>query len=192
MEWVNDVECALLIGAVPPFKREDEEAWYNRYRASRGNKGFTIVEKATSMPVGVATLDNILFNHRSATLGLILRKGSRRKGYGREAVALLVDYAFNVLNLNRLEGHVFDFNGATSAIAASLGFRIVGTLRQSVFAGGRYHDAMAYDLLAEEYRKGRTPSSVCDLVAQHQLRARRSAPRETVRTTGKGRARGLT
>lgn len=73
------------------------------------------------------------------------------KGYGREALQLLLDYAFLELNLHRVSLRVFSFNEKAIRLYERLGFKDEGRSRQSLYRDGRWHDICHMGILQEEY-----------------------------------------
>jgi RimJ/RimL family protein N-acetyltransferase len=72
-------------------------------------------------------------------------EASRGRGYGREAIALLADLAFDTMNIHRLYAYVFSFNPRAKRAFETAGFRSEGILRQDRRVGDEYVDV---DLLA--------------------------------------------
>jgi len=82
----------------------------------------------------------------------------RGKGYGTEATQLMLSYAFETLNLNRVELGVYDFNKQAIHVYEKAGFIREGIKRQDKFVNGRYADALIYGILASEYFSGKMDS----------------------------------
>lgn len=72
-------------------------------------------------------------------------------GYGTEAMRLLIDYAFNHRNLNRIEALVLEDNKASRRMHEKLGYQQEGLLRQSVYKQGTYKNQIVFALLKSEY-----------------------------------------
>ena len=77
------------------------------------------------------------------------------RGYGTEAVELLLGYGFNVLNLNNIMLTVFAFNKRALRCYEKAGFRVIGKRRKARFYAGRYHDEIFMDILAQEFKSSR-------------------------------------
>ena len=75
------------------------------------------------------------------------------KGYGTEAIELLMEYAFKTLNLNRIELMVYDFNQRAIHCYEKLGFIREGLKRQAVFINGGYHDILIMAILQQEWNE---------------------------------------
>jgi RimJ/RimL family protein N-acetyltransferase len=75
----------------------------------------------------------------------------RGKGYGREAVRLLVDHLFGSTPVERVGATCDVENTASYRLVEGLGFRREGTLRSALFHHGRWHDVLVYGLLREEW-----------------------------------------
>lgn len=83
----------------------------------------------------------------------IADKENWSKGYGSEATAIMLDYGFNTLNLNRIQLHVAVENVAAVNVYKKCGFQIEGTLREAMYHQGRYCDFYVMGLLKSEYKK---------------------------------------
>jgi RimJ/RimL family protein N-acetyltransferase len=66
---------------------------------------------------------------------------------------LLLDYAFNQLNLHRVWLRVIEDNERAIHIYEKIGFQHTGRLRQCVFKQGYYQDLLLMDILRDEYRQ---------------------------------------
>jgi RimJ/RimL family protein N-acetyltransferase len=64
---------------------------------------------------------------------------------------LLIDYAFNTLNLHRLELSVYSFNVRAIKCYRKLGFKEEGRSREAFFGHGQYHDILQMGLLEGEW-----------------------------------------
>jgi len=76
------------------------------------------------------------------------------KGYGMEAMRLLIDFAFYELNLHRLQLTVFDYNTRAVSLYERLGFTLEGRYREFVQRHGQRYDMLLYGLLSHEWRQG--------------------------------------
>lgn len=89
---------------------------------------------------------------RKTELGYWIAEDYQGRGIVTRAVRALIDHAFAVLNLNRVEIQAAQTNVRSRAIAEKLGFRLEGTLRQSEWADSRYLDHAVYGLLRAEWK----------------------------------------
>jgi RimJ/RimL family protein N-acetyltransferase len=76
----------------------------------------------------------------------------RHHGYGAEAIAVLLDYAFGERGLNRVGLSVFEFNEDAIAAYKKLGFREEGRLRGALRRDDVFHDAILMSILSQEWR----------------------------------------
>jgi len=151
--WLNDLEVALPLGDEACTVLSLEEMRAGAAECARSQEPvFTIVEKAGAKPIGRALLFGVSPVDRRAMCGLFIgEKACWGKGYGTEALALLLDYGFNLLNLNSIELGVFAFNSRAIASYRRLGFKEIGRKRQARIIAGRAYDVILMDLLAEEF-----------------------------------------
>lgn len=158
--WLNDLEVALPLGdeACMTFglERMQEEA---QQAALGRDHVFTIVERQSGCAIGRCLLFAFDPINRSAMMGIFIgEKGYWGMGYGREASALLLDYAFNILNLHSVMLGVYSFNARAARVYQSLGFQVIGRRRESRLVGGRWYDVILMDLLESEFRVQQRPS----------------------------------
>ncbi len=121
---------------------------------------FTIVEKASDIPVGQTAFFRIDWVSRAAIFYLaILDPAFWGKGYGTETTQLMVDYAFETLNLNRIQLHVFADNVAAIKIYQKVGFIKEGVLRQAMFHHDHYCDFWVMGILKNDWLQNKNKSS---------------------------------
>jgi RimJ/RimL family protein N-acetyltransferase len=151
---LNDTELRRLAypGILFPLRPEDEEKWYESLdpRSDR-QYSFAIESKEDSGYLGCCTVCEIDAKNRSASVGIFIRKEQWRKGYGSDALRVLVGFCFEEINLNRVMLEVYSFNTAAIRCYEKLGFKTEGVLRQSIFRDGQYHDTVAMGMLRSEW-----------------------------------------
>lgn len=116
-----------------------------------------IVQRRTRLHLGNVKLGPIDWVHRHAPLGLMIGDARfRGQGYGREAVELVLQHAFERMNLHKISLGVYADHEAAVKLYRRLGFKVEGRLRQHLFREGRYHDKLVMGLLRDEHRGART------------------------------------
>jgi RimJ/RimL family protein N-acetyltransferase len=102
--------------------------------------------------IGTCTLSSLSTLHRRAEVGFALARAAWGKGYMAEALASLVGFAFETLELHRLEADVDPRNLRSIGLLEGAGFRREGFLRERYHLNGEIQDALFYGLLRREYR----------------------------------------
>ncbi|ALW85747.1 alanine acetyltransferase [Hymenobacter sedentarius] len=87
-----------------------------------------------------------LENHRG-TIGYMLHPGFQGKGMMSEAVAAILDYGFDVLNLHSIEAAVDPQNLASTQVLKRSGFVQEGHFKENEFWDGKYLDTLYFSLL---------------------------------------------
>jgi RimJ/RimL family protein N-acetyltransferase len=123
-------------------------------RLQREEEGFIVYEKEGNTKIGYALLmDKDLYN-REASLALVIgKKVNRGKGFGKEAIQLLMKHGFIGLNLESLFLEVFEYNSAAIKLYEDVGFKYVGKRRNSRIVGNEKYDTIIMDMISEEYFK---------------------------------------
>ncbi len=102
--------------------------------------------------LGRVTYFDLNTRNRSAEIGFLIGPKFQKQGYASEALALLLEYLFNKLNLNKVMAQTAEFNEASIALLKKIGFQQDGRLRQHHPLDGRFYDDLLFSILAEEYR----------------------------------------
>ena len=101
--------------------------------------------------IGTTTLFNLSLDNGRAELGYAMGRAYWGKGYMNEALEALVSYAFEVMELRRLEADVDPRNAASIRTLERLGFQREGFLRERWHVNGEIQDALFYGLLRHEW-----------------------------------------
>jgi RimJ/RimL family protein N-acetyltransferase len=153
LRWINDFGTTRMLGLPPrPMTLEQETAWYERAAVDDARVGFTIYERATGRAVGNCGLHEVDPPNRRTMVGIMIGEpDARGRGYGTEAMRLLLDYAFTVLGLHSVMLTVFEYNHAGRRCYEKVGFREMGRRRQSRWYLGRLWDEIHMDILEPEF-----------------------------------------
>jgi diamine N-acetyltransferase len=154
--WMNDQEVVRSLLLHRPVTREDQARFIERSTATgdQSDAILAIVRKKDDLLLGSTGLHLIDWRCRTAMFGIAIgRKTEWGKGYGTEATALMVAYAFRHLNLNRVWLEVYEFNDRGVAAYRRVGFRLEATQRQDSYCEGRYWDVYRMGLLRSEWER---------------------------------------
>jgi ribosomal-protein-alanine N-acetyltransferase len=152
IKWINDPEINKYLRFPNRiFFRKDEEEWLESIRKNQeGLKIFIIRDVEQSRPMGTIGLHNIDKYNGHAELGYLLAKERWGKGHMTEAVSLMVNYGFQVLNLRKIYAFVKEGNIASIKVLKKNDFNEVGRFRE--------HDYVPYEgfrdlLIFEKFRQ---------------------------------------
>jgi RimJ/RimL family protein N-acetyltransferase len=153
LRWMNDQEVTQYLSAFLPVMEADEAEWIERIRKNKEKEVvLVIVDIETGKPIGSMGIHGISWKDRRATTGAVIgEKSYWGKGYGTEAKMLLLNYAFNTLNLRKICSRVFGFNGRSRAYSEKCGYKIEGTLRDHHFKRGAYCDEIHLAVFREDW-----------------------------------------
>lgn len=156
MRWVNDEEVTQFLGPlmIYPLSSITEEKFIEASGLPSGdNRTFVIETLDTREYIGGLGLTAINWVDRSTGIGIVI--GDKRfwgRGYGTDALKVLMRLAFDKMNLHRMWLRVFDFNQRAIACYEKCGFKREGVLRDDRFHRGRFHDTLLMAILEDEYR----------------------------------------
>ena len=99
-------------------------------------------------PLGLIDVFDFDFKNKRAGIGIVIKDSAQRaKGYGSEALQLLIAYSFKHLNLHQLYCHILETNTASLKLFQGQGFEIIGLKKDWNFNAGAYHNAYALQLI---------------------------------------------
>jgi RimJ/RimL family protein N-acetyltransferase len=154
-EWVNDPEVTRGLALYLPMSMQDEQNWFEGLAKRDPNQRPLAIEvrkgKAWKL-IGDCGVFDIELTHHSAELGIMIGdKSEWNKGYGSEAMTLLLRHCFETLNLNRAFLRVYEDNVRAVRSYEKAGFVLEGRLRQAVYKHGKYEDVLFMSVLRSEW-----------------------------------------
>jgi len=152
---VTDPEGRRLTGTTAIFTRDQVEDWCATIANVAGRYDWAITAGGTDEMLGEIVLNDLDLQASSANVRLGLRPGHRGRGYAREALILVLRFAFDPppegLGLHRVSLDVLSLNPRAFALYESLGFVTEGRLRDAHVAGERYCDVILMSMLEDDY-----------------------------------------
>jgi len=150
--WLNDEEVRQYLSMSLPFNKTREKEFIDGLYKDDRNIILGIVLKEDNSLIGNIGLHKISSIHRNAEIGIFI--GDKRqwsKGYGTEALKLLIKYGFDQLNLHRIYLTVFDFNTRAMKAYEKVGFKKEGVYREHHYTNGKYCDVHFMSILKSEW-----------------------------------------
>jgi diamine N-acetyltransferase len=146
----NDEALWHLSNSLVPFSRYQLE----QYLLSAKTDLFDakqlrlVIAKQTNEPLGFIDLFDFEPQHKRAGIGIVIsKKELRGKGYGKEALGLLINYAFKRLNLHQLHCDILEDNKNSLKLFEDAGFTIIGLKRDWFFWEGSFHNTWQLQLI---------------------------------------------
>ena len=153
-EWFDDYEFLTYFDMLPavPETRAQVNEMLDYFMKSKDKVILAIRHKASNKIIGITGFDDIQWNNGTATLFIgIGDKEHTGKGYGKEALKMLIDFGFYEFNLHRIQLNVIAYNERAIGLYESLGFVKEGAYREFINRGGKRVDLYLYGLLKHEW-----------------------------------------
>ena len=151
VKWMNDFSTTDGLGSsskVTTF--ESERAWLIN-NMDKKEQQFAIVLKEKDELIGNCGFVDINHLHQRGEVGLFIgEEENRSKGYGTEALSLLVEYGFNYLNLKNIMLKVFSFNKRAIKSYEKIGFKVLGKRTEDYYLNGKSYDEYFMEILRKE------------------------------------------
>ncbi|GAB4508822.1 MAG: GNAT family protein [Anaerolineae bacterium] len=153
-----DPEDRKLTGTQVVFSLAAVEAHIERVQQADDRVDMVIALQTNHEAVGEVVLNEVDMRNRNANIRIAMY-GSQytNKGYGTQAMRLMLGYGFYMLNLHRISLGVFAFNDRARHVYEKLGFQQEGVLRDILFYDNAYHDEIVMSILKPEFEARDTP-----------------------------------
>lgn len=156
--WINDREVMRFLTSRYQYSLMAEEAWMRdrtSERPSYDNAAFAIVTK-DGRHIGNTGLHHGSPEDRSCDLGIMIgEKDCWGRGYGTDALRTLVRFAFDDMNMNRVELDVYAFNERAIRSYEKVGFVREVCKRQDIYRYGEYIDVITMSVVRSEWEAKR-------------------------------------
>jgi RimJ/RimL family protein N-acetyltransferase len=152
VRWFNDPEATRFLLRGPPMSLEGEEQWYaNLLKDEEPVFCMETLEGKLIGNIGIMHLD---WTNRKADIGVMIgEKDYWSKGYGTEAINLLLEYMFEELNLERIGLYCDEANLRAQRSYQKCGFRVEGKLRHYLFKNGEFIDDVMMSILRSDWEE---------------------------------------
>jgi RimJ/RimL family protein N-acetyltransferase len=165
-DWVNDRQTIRYLSSrfwMPQSITDTSDFLSHAMSAGTNGAYFIIAQRESEAYLGQIDLFSINWRLRSAEMGMVIaREKNRGQGVGVEAILLLLEYAFAILGLNRVELEVAAENTRALRCYQKAGFQQEGVKRKAFMVDGQYADLVMMSVLADEWREKQNSRSTID------------------------------
>lgn len=152
-KWLNDPSTTEGLGSNARMMTINAEREFIEKRTENDYQ-FAIINAQTDTLMGNCGINQINHIMRSCVVGIFIGdEENRSKGFGSEAMTLLLDFCFNTLDMVNVMLTAFSFNERAIAAYKKVGFKEIGRRRQSRFLNGERHDEVFMDILNSEFNE---------------------------------------
>jgi RimJ/RimL family protein N-acetyltransferase len=154
MSWINDAEVTRFLGTgMYPTLKHAIEKWIEQESTDRADeKAFVLEDKEKSVYIGGCRLFHIDNSSRNAELDIVIgNKNYWGRGFGTDAIQVLLRLAFGRMNLYRVYLRVFDYNKRAIRCYEKVGFVHEGAEREQHYFEEKYHDMLRMGILRSEF-----------------------------------------
>jgi len=153
-KWANDPITQDGIGELHfPSSMDFHKSWFHNLKTDHLNQRFVVDVPGVGV-VGISSIMKIDWRNSHAWHGLVLGEDNfRGKGYGIDAIMATMRYAFEELNLERLDGSMIEYNklSISTYCGKRLGWKKEGVRRNYFFRKGRYWDQVLVGITKKDY-----------------------------------------
>jgi RimJ/RimL family protein N-acetyltransferase len=149
-DWRNMPDFRVNFREHRELNLYNQDIWFEKLSNSPGDYMFLILDKLSIEPIGACGLLYTNWIIRSADFSFYIGKDNLYidDKYSEDAVKTLMDFGFDVLNLNKIWMELYEFDlKKLRFFQEKFNFQIDGRLRSNAFANGKYWDSYILSLL---------------------------------------------
>ncbi len=152
LKWENDASLWHLGNTMAPFSRfAIEQFVMNNDADIFANRQLRLLidwHTAIGKPITVGSIDLFEFDphHKRAGVGILIDKDFRQKGFAFQALKLLVDYCFDILNLHQLFCNIEQSNTESIQLFEKAGFVQCGFKKEWLFINNDWKNELMFQL----------------------------------------------
>jgi len=120
-EWINNEDITLYMEGRFPVGKTEQKIWYQKLLSDKTKKKLIIVDKF-SKNVGMISLLNIDYKNQNAEIGIYISPNYQGKGYAKEAVSMILNFAFKELNMHKIYALIYASNYSSKKLFETVGF----------------------------------------------------------------------
>lgn len=153
LKSTKEEEIRYMTGTKSTFSLEQIKSYINKISNDPSRNDFAICLKETDQMIGELSITDIEEDAKKAGLRISMNSIELTgKGYGTEAIKLVLKFVFEDLKLNRLQLEVFSHNLRGIRTYEKVGFIKEGTLREALNYNGKYSDEIIMSILKKDYK----------------------------------------
>lgn len=153
--WENNSALWETSNTITPYSKDLLEQYINQaHQDIYTNKQLRLMIETKEDRRTIGTIDLFDFEprHRRAGVGILIAdEQDRKKGYAKEALALLKDYSIGTLGLHQLHAHISEDNEASLTLFLNAGFIIIGTKKDWVQSGTKWKSQLFLQFIPNLY-----------------------------------------
>jgi RimJ/RimL family protein N-acetyltransferase len=149
---LSDGEMLRLTGTRASFTEAGVRAHLERIGAADDRADWAIIDAAAGDFVGEIVLNELDEENGSMNVRIALAPGRPGRGYGTEAMTVVLDHAFGAIGLHRVQLDVYAFNPRAIRSYEKAGFTVEGRQRDTLYWDGEWTDSVLMSVLADDPR----------------------------------------
>lgn len=154
VKWMCDSSIIKGLGKQDMQINLEEEKKYLQQLIDSKALSFSVIDLKSDELLGNYGIFSVDKKNKIADIGGFIGYSTERgKGYGTEAIELVTDYAFNVLNMDTVQSEVYDFNIASIKSFEKNGFNKCKEIPNHYCYKGEKYDGYIFSITREVFYK---------------------------------------
>jgi len=148
-EWINNEYITMHMGGRFPVGVAEQNAWYKNLMKDKTKKKLIVVDKSLK-DVGMVSLLNIDHKNQNTEVGIYISPEYQGKGYAKEALSMILNFAFRELNMHKIYAFIYIDNSPSRKLFESVGFFHEYTDAEAVYSNSKFVDICKYSIFKKD------------------------------------------
>ena len=154
VKWENKPNVRIYSRNIIPNTVEDMKKFFepSKDRRMKREINFEVWHKKDKKSIGFGAVNDIDWYGQKGWLGLVIGEPEYwGQKIGEEATRLIIEYAFNELNLYKIYAGINSVNIGSWRCAEKNGFTRESIFKKDMYVNGKYYDTYVYSLFKEDW-----------------------------------------
>ena len=108
-----------------------------------------IEDKSTKKQIGMIDLFDFNPAHKRAGIGILIHPEFQQNGFATEALSLLINYCFSILDVHQLYANITSDNSKSISLFTKHNFQEVGIKKDWILSEGKFKDEVLFQLIKD-------------------------------------------
>lgn len=149
----NEESTLLKLGDPGVVTELQQLQWWEDISKNKNNAVYCIFLENKENVIGIWRLQNLDTVNRCVEVGIDIFKNYRGNGYSKKSFLMIFKYLFDDMNIHTIYAKVGSYNEVTLKMCEVVGFKITGSITESLFRMGKYWDNIILCITSDDYRK---------------------------------------
>ena len=158
-KWINNENITMYMGRRFPINDDEQFSWYENFMEDKSKKKLIISTIPSNHNIGMISLFEIDCRNQKSEIGVYIKPDYHGKGYAKESINMILNFAFQELNMHKIYALIHSFNISAIKLFKSCNFHHESTDRESIYFNGKFVNVDKYSIFRSYFKNEKDSSN---------------------------------